>query len=325
MGLHFHFNNSKVIMGRVSVVKACFFASMIGILSAQEDFTCPMEGYYCSPPVSAPTVELTATVMDKAAQDECYTECFNKKGDPDAPCLAFTLKQIGGRPPTCYLLDTDCDPDTDDVCIEQGKCISGPADCASPPTTTCPPIAPFEVDAANWVCTDEMGDLISISPDPVPTGTTCTQSCPAWKSDADPAAPVMVESTCQSDGTWSAPANIDGSAVTYPDPATLQDPSVSPVLACGCTNLELQWPYEDPAGVYYNPSDEEGTDFICDKPLLDPTGSGEWAIEPDNTCKLFCDGHYVATAQCIDGFWTGNPEWGFWCYTEPSASPPVLF
>ena len=162
-------------MGRVSAAKVCFFASMIGILSAQEDFTCPMEGYYCSPPVSAPTVELTATVMDKAAQDECYTACFNKKGDPDAPCLAFTLKQIGGRPPTCYLLDTDCDPDTDDVCIEQGKCISGPADCASPPTTTCDPIAPFEVDAANWVCTDEMGDLISISPDPVPTGTTCTQ------------------------------------------------------------------------------------------------------------------------------------------------------
>ena len=55
--------------------------------------------------------------------------------------------------------------------------------------------------------------------------------------------------------------------------------------------------------------------------VVDPDGFGEWAIEPDNTCKLFCDGHYVATAQCLDGFWTGNPEWGFWCYTEPSVSP----
>merc|ERR1719435_229956 len=28
--------------------------------------------------------------------------------------------------------------------------------------------------------------------------------------------------------------------------------------------------------------------------------------------------HYVATAKCQNGEWLGNPEWGFWCYEEPT-------
>ena len=120
-------------------------------------------------------------------------------------------------------------------------------------------------------------------------------------------------SECQLDGTWTAPENIDGTTITYPADA-LKDPSETP-LPCGCESLEIRWPYQ-PDGYSYDPNDEEGTDFICDQPLDE--AAGVYSIGPNNYCKLFCDEHYVATAQCLDGQWTGNPEWGFWCYTEPA-------
>ena len=41
-------------------------------------------------------------------------------------------------------------------------------------------------------------------------------------------------------------------------------------------------------------------------------------MEPDNYCSLYCDDFFVAHAQCLAGEWTGQPELGFWCYTEPT-------
>jgi len=306
-------------MGRVSIIKAYCFALVIGLISG-EIFNCAMENSYCSPPDTAITVELSVKGMGQDAQDECYTACFNDKaGTP--PCQGFTLKQIGSRLTMCYLLYSKCDIDTDDVCLATGKCLSGPADCSAPPVTTCPGVAVFEADAANWLCTDEMGDVISLTGDDVAIGTSCTQTCPAWRSDAGVEAPVVMVSTCEEPGEWSVPKNLDNEAVTIPEDSNdFKKPNEKPIIQCGCGNLELTWPDGNGGVIHYNPNDEDGTDFICNTPLLETTeGSKDWYIDKDNTCKLFCDGHYVATAQCFDGFWTGNPEWGFWCYTEPSA------
>jgi len=309
MGLHFRFNYSKVIMGRVSTVEAFFFASMIGMISAQLTDGCLFTDHYCSPP-AIPPIELTEKGTD--AQERCYQECYNQKDDA-TPCKGFTVLEIGGRTTYCYLLTESCDYNTDDICFEQGKCVSGPADCTAP-TTGCPKLADPVPDAANWVCTDEPGDQISGSIDPIPVGTVCTQTCPAWRNDADKT--VVVESKCQSDGQWSTPENIDGTTVTYPTDA-LKKPSETP-LACGCESLEIRWPTDEPNGYSYDPDKEEGADFICDEPL--EFANDVYSIGPNNYCKLFCDGHYVATAQCLDGEWTGNPEWGFWCYTEPAPA-----
>jgi len=303
-------------MGRVSAIQACFFASIIGMISAQIPPDCLFTDHYCKPPATPP---LTLQEKGQAAYDKCYDECFNKKDDQAEPCTGFTVWEIGSRITYCYLLTEACDYNTDDECFAKNKCISGPADCDALPTGCLALAATADDNVANWVCTDEMGDIISGASDPMPVGSVCSQSCPAWRSEADPPAPVVVESTCQPDNSWSLPENIDGTAVTYPTD-TLLDPS-EPPLACGCESLEIRWPYTSD-GYSYDPNVEEGTDFICDQPL-DLT-DGVYSIAPNNYCKLFCDDHYVATAQCLDGEWTGNPEWGFWCYTEPAEAPPAF-
>ena len=120
---------------------------------------------------------------------------------------------------------------------------------------------------------------------------------------------------------------------------------------CSCRPLELQWPYNLPSDttddseprVYYDPNREEAAKFYCkDQNIY--TGNGVvlvilflsffrkkgtnifWKhntdvyckVEPDNYCSLYCDDFFVAHAQCLDGEWTGQPELGFWCYTEPT-------
>jgi len=302
-------------MGRVSAVQAYFLASMIGLISAQEPFDCAFTDHFCKPPESAaPSIVLQET--GQAAQQACYNECFKMKDDSDNPCISFTAWEFGKRT-YCYLSNTeDCDQNKDEDCFAIGKCISGPADCAAYTPKGCPALAPTTgVDnVANWVCHDEMGDIISGSSDPMPVGSVCQQSCPAWRSESGD--PVVVESKCESNGAWSPPGNIDQSTVTYPP--ELKKPDETP-LDCGCESLEIRWKYPD--GDPYDPNGEDGADFIC-VDTLEPDADGLFSIDPKNYCKLFCDGHYVATVQCVDGEWTGNPEWGFWCYEEPPTSAP---
>merc|ERR1711874_634978 len=130
-------------------------------------------------------------------------------------------------------------------------------------------------------------------------------------------------SQCGVDGAWTEAQNFDGElaypaypagASSYPTPDAIE----ADALPCGCPPLEVKWPYEDPAGFYYDPNAEPAADFICDTPV-DTEGMTTYNIETTNTCVLYCDDHYVATAKCQNGEWLGNPEWGFWCYEEPTA------
>ena len=159
-----------------------------------------------------------------------------------------------------------------------------------------------------------------------------TFSCPAWTTVTDGSLAQM-SSTCKSDGTWSeTETNGDlnypplAGGLTYPAPDALADTA----LTCGCETLPITWdptPLDTENGdnFPYDPNAEDAAEFICtaDIQKFDIDGitpiDGEFEMKTGNTCVLYCDEHYVATASCVDGQWTGNPEFGFWCYAEPQA------
>ena len=114
------------------------------------------------------------------------------------------------------------------------------------------------------------------------------------------------------------PAKPDGGE--YPTPADEQG------YSCGCKALDVVWPLGEnvlPADqFYYDPSAEKGTDFVCSQSI--DTADGEFIIETDNSCILFCDSYLVADVRCLNGEWTGQPELGFWCYQEPIKEDNAL-
>jgi len=117
---------------------------------------------------------------------------------------------------------------------------------------------------------------------------------------------VTAKSTCQKDGTWSNPVAFPPGPLSYP--AVLNKPDGPDMKCGGCKPLNLT----------YNPNEEKGTGFHCN-PSLD------WAslpvkIDETTQCDLLCDRMLVASVECKDGKWTGQPEVGFWCTKQ---KPPV--
>merc|ERR1712215_431876 len=198
--------------------------------------------------------------------------------------------------------------------------MSGPADCENyeAEKATCPMLTALGGDYLNWNCYLGATPINPYS-GVLPVGTICKQSCPSWKS-AETGEQSQFESTCElvaGVAGWSTTTTHDGKLINHFD-ATFPQPDADENSAwqCNCVPLELKWPY-DPTGLtgnFYDPNDEEAADFICNQSL----GDAAWTIDGSNSCSLYCDQHYVATAECVDGEWTGNPEWGFWCYDEPT-------
>jgi len=319
-----------------STVKVCLFSFFIGFASAQIDPNCAFVGEFCDPEDSQAdpfTLSDQATDIPKAV-DECYNECFAQKDDVMSPCLSFTVRQTGLRPPTCFLLRSACVLNSADACLSSNpaSCVSGPSDCTNFVETLCPKVVAADGDYARWQCLDiNTGPINPYNAD-VPEGTVCYQTCSSWvNADGVDGPPGQLISVCQTDGTWSPTISSDPSATdgalfyppfpvgetTYPTPDAL----AAEALPCGCQPLEVKWLYGpgvDPSTqFYYDPNREEAAEFICETPI--DMSSNEYKIETTNTCVLYCDDHYVATAKCLDGEWSGNPEWGFWCYEEPVA------
>ena len=78
-------------------------------------------------------------------------------------------------------------------------------------------------------------------------------------------------------------------------------------MPCFCQSLNLT----------YNPNTERGATFFCD-PTID------WKNLPakilaSSQCSLLCDLMLVATIECREGRWTGQPEAGWWCSEERGA------
>merc|ERR1719348_1314374 len=279
------------------------------------DGKCNFEGKYESKST------ITATDMADAAE-QCYDLC---NGDDD--CNFFTVNSFR-KIYTCYLLAT-CDENNEDFCLTQGSCISGPTDCSvETPLKDCPAILETNTVAGkiHWQCTDKDGnpvngydDTATIKPE-----TTCILRCESWedKSGND----GYLKSTCQDDGNWSPTTasddNADGLAFpAKPDGGEYVKPDGISEYACGCQPLDVMWPTDNSETPwYYDPNFEEGADFVCDTPIEAHDGSGTYIIETGNVCILFCDSHLVATVQCVNGEWTGEPELGLWCYTEPQKA-----
>ena len=129
-------------------------------------------------------------------------------------------------------------------------------------------------------------------------------------------------------------------------PGKLSTPDQRTAGCRGCGSLSLE----------YNPNKETGdqTEFHCDQPLTwpHPADTAAWPqsrlshpvrIAPSNRCHLFCDKvrlhitsqltHSINISKllCIQmlvslieckggGIWTGNPELGLWCNSEPPNS-----
>merc|ERR1712098_614826 len=49
-------------------------------------------------------------------------------------------------------------------------------------------------------------------------------------------------------------------------------------------------------------------------------GNSTYVVQEDNDCIMYCDSHLTTAIKCNDGSWTGEPELGFWCYSEPAGS-----
>merc|ERR1719228_1400387 len=316
----------------ISTVTTGIFASLLSLTSAGPSLRntpvgsdCWYSGYYCSNTAGVASVPVEGA--DYAEKIEaCYNLCNAKAADPDAPCLAFTLRKQRGQD-QCYLLTEACEQDNTDICLSKTEpCTSGPADCVTyiPEEATCPMLTAFGGDYLNWNC--YLG-ATQINPytDVLPLGTICKQTCPSWKSEGVSGGQSQLESTCEiiaGIAGWSDTVTHDNEGILgFPAPYPKPDAIIDDAKPCSCLDLLLLWPDEN--GFFYNPNTEEAADFICESDLESAPDAGDWTIKAPNSCTLYCDQHYVATAECVDGEWTGNPEWGFWCYDEPVDSPPV--
>eukprot|EP00090_Calanus_glacialis_P033158 TRINITY_DN54_c0_g1_i1.p1 TRINITY_DN54_c0_g1~~TRINITY_DN54_c0_g1_i1.p1 ORF type:complete len:333 (+),score=53.47 TRINITY_DN54_c0_g1_i1:25-999(+) len=320
-----------------STVKVCLFSIFIGFASAQIDDACKakFDGEFCDPTESTNTpITLAEGRTMPDAMNDCYDACFADKDLVEGlKCLAFTVRKTGFRPPVCYLLTSPCVLDSTEACLSSDpvSCASGPSDCTNYTPVDCDPVVAQDGDYALWQCQDSNRDDINPYIERPPEGTVCYQTCSSWLSAEDVADPQgQLVSTCEG-GAWSPAKSTDATAsdgqlfypgfpddgTTYPTP----DAAVGAALPCGCQPLNVQWPYgpvADPATqVWYDPNREEAAEFICETTVN--MANKDYMIVTTNTCVLYCDDHYVATATCLDGQWSGNPEWGFWCYEEPIA------
>jgi len=317
-----------------SAVKVCLFSILIGFASAQIDDACKakFDGEFCDPTKSANTpITLAEGISMTDAMNGCYDLCFANKDLVDGlKCLAFTVRETGFRPPVCYLLTSPCVLNSDESCLKTvpPSCASGPSDCDTFVPVDCDPVVAQDGDYALWQCQDTTTADINPYIERPPEGTVCYQTCASWVNKEGIAGPPgQLVSTCEG-GVWSPALSTDPTATegalsypslpesgAYPKP----DAIVGAALPCGCQPLHVQWLFGAEDGFYYDPNTEEAAEFICETPVISDPLLKDYIIQTDNTCVLYCDDHYVATAKCLDGEWTGKPEWGFWCYEEPIA------
>jgi len=327
----------------MSILHLTLCTALVALASAADD-TC----WYTDPPALCdhiPNVDIVEPI-DAALttlQDQmewCQDECLTQDADSDAetpPCKHFSVRAVRGVQ-KCFLIET-CTKNTADACLSDpldltdGLCGGGRGDCTA--NTGCEALPAFDAandDKIRWIC-DHVDNPYDADGE-IPVGTDCTLSCEGWvDANGDT---VNVVSTCAADLSWTAPvikAPGAGDADVV-DPATvpaLKDktlPSPNDVaddqIGCGCGPRPMAW---DPEGdnINYDPNLMPGTTFICQNGdyLVGADGSKEFIIAEDMTCRLYCDGYHVATMECLNGDWTGEPELGAWCYYPPTADDDV--
>ena len=162
-----------------STVKVCLFSILIGFASAAIDADCQFVGEFCDPKDSqADPFTLSDAATDMAtAIDECYDQCNLEKAAA-SPCLSFTVRKTGNRPPGCFLLRSDCVLNSADACLSSDpvSCASGPSDCNNYTPVDCDPVVAQDGDYALWQCQDSNRDDINPYIERPPEGTVCYQT-----------------------------------------------------------------------------------------------------------------------------------------------------
>jgi len=268
-----------------------------------------------------------AYVLDEKKNCE-YGDCRQFCADTHG-CKHFTwYKSRGGA--TCYAMDT-CDEERNAACLTAGACKSGPVSCDNTTTvvTGCEPPSQLGPEYIPWQCNGPQGNVLTAAEmsETLPVGSSCYLRCDSWKTASG--SQGYLESTCDSDGEWTAtvPHNDDDELKTpggpYPLP-TYNETDMPAPLMCACSPLHITWPPEamdgDEDSYFYDPNDEEGTDFVCKIPPTEVNST--YVVQEDNDCIMYCDSHLTTAVKCNDGVWTGEPELGFWCYSEPLADNP---
>jgi len=330
----------------MSILHLTLCSALVAMASAAAGPEC----WYTDPPaVCNHNVEDTQLDIDTGTYGDfdaqmtwCQGECA-KDVDAQLPdCKHFTVRPMRGQP-KCFLMLT-CDKNTEDTCLDEGICGGGLGDCED--QTGCEPLPPFDAandDKIRWIC-DHVDNPYDATGE-IPVGSACTLSCDGWIDDNGDT--VNVLSTCKVDLLWSdsvvrTPGWLEADGVISTDtvPAlkgkTLPLPSATPAeqITCGCGPKPMAWTNTDTEVVVnYDPNALPGTTFICENGEYIQNNSGQSAfiIAEDMTCRLYCDGYHVATMECLNGDWTGEPELGAWCYYEPTVDdemgvyvPPTL-
>jgi len=157
----------------------------------------------------------------------------------------------------------------------------------------------------SWKC----GDIDPYNSD-IPTGTTCTTTCPAWRGLE------VLESTCVEGNQWTNTKVQWESPVGFralPYATTIYNTPDMDDMVCGCRDLG---PFN------YNPNNpSEGAELVCTGGK-DKNFDAPWNLTTTDRCDLFCNNVPAGSVFCDGTKWVGKPEKGFWCYTSPENPGP---
>jgi len=283
------------------------------------ELSCDYQDMYCNQNTDSYVID----EKKDCKYDDCRQFCAETSG-----CKHFTWYRSRGVE-TCYALST-CKEERGATCLTAEACISGPVSCDNTTTvvTGCEPPAQLGPEYIPWQCNGPQGNVLTAAEmsETLPVGSSCYLRCDSWKTAAG--SQGYLESACDSDGEWTTtvPHNDDEELKNpkgpYPLP-TNNETSVPVPLKCACSPLHIIWHPEAMESEenyhYYDPNDEEGTEFACKIP---PTkNNNTYVVEQDNDCIMYCDSHLTTSVKCSNGVWTGEPELGFWCYNEPEEQP----
>jgi len=252
--------------------------------------------YFCNPTAD----DHIEKVNDKnvTTAEACNEKCLKQEN-----CTVFTYFKFRGFA-SCHLLRS-C-KEKKPRCTVTGTCVSGRKNCTEtlkpqPTGVPCPKLKLTPGYNSHWRC-----EGVNPYKEDIPSQVTCHTSCPLWKNKAGKMVTAM--STCQFDGTWSETIPLPPGPLAHPKVLNKPD---GPDMKCdGCKPLNLT----------YNPNMEKGAAFHCNPPI-------DWDNLPakiDGTahCNLLCDNMLVASMDCHNLKWTGQPDLGFWCAEE---QPPVNY
>eukprot|EP00090_Calanus_glacialis_P043503 TRINITY_DN7703_c1_g1_i5.p1 TRINITY_DN7703_c1_g1~~TRINITY_DN7703_c1_g1_i5.p1 ORF type:complete len:346 (-),score=54.61 TRINITY_DN7703_c1_g1_i5:102-1139(-) len=259
------------------------------VRDSDETFTkCMFDNEYCSP---------IDAIKKYAPDDVDSPSACQQLCEANNDCKFWTFLQLRGKH-ICSLL-SECSAKS--KCPSKSSCASGPKKC------TCPALdrtSGSEEDSkyARWNCGDTSYD------EELEVGTKCTATCGNWRNAENEI--IVVESECQLGGDWSTTKALTGQTLAYDNYYHWAKPNEDD-MKCGCDTITVR---------EYDPNTEDGALFVCAE---SKDFSTEWTMTTSDQCVLYCNEDLAASFACAADGWTGQPENGFWCYTNPGIEVQI--